>query len=115
MSKRRDREYLSDIIEAIERIDEYAKGLTYSDFMQDKKTQDAVIRNLEVIGEAAKGITSAIKKKHSEIPWNDMARLRDRLVHHYFGISHEIVWSIVSKELPSVSDQLASLLAREFG
>ena len=113
MSKRRDRDYLSDSTEAITRIEEYAKGLTYSDFMQDKKTQDAVVRNLEVIGEAAKGITSALRKRYPKIPWNDMARLRDRLAHHYFGINYEIVWSIVSEELPSVHDQLASLLTQE--
>jgi uncharacterized protein with HEPN domain len=114
MSKRRDKEYLSDIIEAIERIAQYAEGLAYSDFIQDKKTQDAVVRNLEVIGEAAKGITGALKKRYPEIPWSDMAKLRDRLAHHYFGINYEIVWNIVSKELPSVHDQLASVLAREF-
>jgi uncharacterized protein with HEPN domain len=115
MSKRRDKEYLSDIIEAIERIEEYAKGLAYSDFLKDKKTQDAIIRNLEVIGEAAKGVTSALKKEYSDIPWNDMARLRDRLAHHYFGINYEIVWDIASKELPPVHDQVASLLARRLG
>ena len=114
MSKRRDKEYLSDIIEAIERIAEYVKGLSYSGFMQDKKTQDAVVRNLEVIGEATKGITSALRKRHPGVPWTDMARLRDRLAHHYFGINYEIVWNVVSKELPPLRSQLAALLTREF-
>ena len=114
MSKRRDKEYLSDIVEAIRRIEEYTRGLTYSNFMQDGKTQDAVVRNLEVNGEAAKGITGALRKRRPDIPWTDMARLRDRLAHHYFGINYEIVWNVVSKELPPLRSELASLLAREF-
>jgi len=74
--KRDDKDYLADIQEAIERIQEYTKGYSFERFVDDRKTQDAVVRNLEVIGEAAKAISNALKERYPEIPWRSMAGLR---------------------------------------
>jgi len=91
MPKRRNVDYLGDIVEAIELITLYTQGLSFDDFSQDRKTQDAVIRNLEIIGEAAKNISAYVKKKYPQIPWRKFAGLRDKVIHHYFGIKYDIV------------------------
>lgn len=84
MSKRQDRELLSDVKEAIKRIGIYTQKIEYKEFLQDIKTQDAVVRNLEIIGEAVKNIPKELKKKFYEIPWKELAGVRDRLIHKYF-------------------------------
>jgi len=91
MSRRRDQDYLSDIQEAIARILMYIEGMTFEQFLKDSKTQDAVVRNLEVIGEATKNLSSHFKKAYPQIQWKDMAGVRDKMIHHYFGINYEIV------------------------
>jgi len=109
MSKRRDIDYLGDIKEAIESITIYTQGLTFDEFTQDRKTQDAVIRNLEIIGEAAKNISAHLKKKYSQIPWKKFTGLRDKVIHHYFGIKYDIVWQ-VKEELPEIISQIEKIL-----
>ena len=109
MSVRRDADYLFDIQEAIRRIAEYAGQLSYEQFRKDTRTQDAVIRNLEIIGEAAKGLSTSFREKHTDIPWKQMATMRDRLIHHYFGINLDIVWGVVTEELPVVTGQIETL------
>jgi len=113
MSKRGDREYLQDIQEAVRRIVAYLEGKTFQDFVEDVKTQDAVIRNLEIIGEAVKHLSLSLRERHPDIPWREMARMRDRLIHHYFGVNLDIVWQIATGELPDVALQLEMLLREE--
>ena len=108
MSKRTDQDVLGDIREAIQRIGTYVAGLDYDAFMNDIKTQDAVIRNLEVLGEATKNLSEAFRAAHKGVPWKSMAAVRDRLIHHYFGVNLDIVWQIVSVELPKVGEQLSA-------
>jgi len=110
MSGRRDRDYLLDIQEAIRRILTYTAGYTYEQFIADPKTQDAVVRNLEVIGEATKKLSRILRDSHPQIPWADMAGVRDKLIHEYFGVNYEIVWTIVNEELPVVLPQIDSLV-----
>ena len=86
MSKRTDQDFLRDIEEAIHRIRAYTAGMTYEAFLDDTKTQDAAIRNLEIIGEAAKNLTADLREQYSAVPWKAMAGVRDRLIHDYFGI-----------------------------
>jgi len=107
---RRDTDYLADILEAIQRILDYTAGQTWDQFNVDKKTQDAVVRNLEVLGEAAKLISPHLRKQSSHIPWKDITGTRDRLIHHYFGINREIVWEIIQHDLPSLLPQIQLLL-----
>jgi uncharacterized protein with HEPN domain len=113
MSKRRDQDYLSDIREAIQRIAAYTAGLNYEQFMQDNKTQDAVVRNLEIIGEATKNLSSRLRKTYPQIPWRDLAGMRDKMIHHYFGINYEIVWTIAKEELPGLVSQIQDILTKE--
>lgn len=114
MSKRTDVEFLTDILEAIRRIQSYTAGMTFETFLRDMKTQDAVIRNLEIIGEAAKRLSDEVRQRYPAIPWRSMAGLRDRLIHNYFGISLDVVWEIVSIELGRVALQIEGIL-REWG
>ncbi|HJP94693.1 MAG TPA: DUF86 domain-containing protein [Pyrinomonadaceae bacterium] len=109
MSKRSDRELLSDIRESIQRISEYLTGFDYQSFLKDTKTQDAVIRNLEILGEATKRLSQEFRTTHTGVPWKSMAGARDRLIHDYFGVNLDVVWQIVTVELPKVVEQLPNL------
>ena len=108
MSKRTDYEFLSDIREALQRITSYITGMTYESFVADPKTQDAVIRNLEILGEAAKNLSEDFRARYAAVPWRSIAGARDRLIHHYFGTNLDIVWQIATVELPEVASQLAT-------
>lgn len=110
MSERADAEFLADTKEAVLRINAYTQNLSYEQFFEDKKTQDAVVRNLEIIGEAAKNISEELKNKYPQIPWKNLAGARDKLIHHYFGVNFDIVWNIVKQELPQVLSQLEGIL-----
>jgi uncharacterized protein with HEPN domain len=101
---------LRDILEAIRRIGDYSRGMVYDQFVDDTRTQDAVIRNLEIIGEAAKKIPDDVKAQLEQIPWRRIAGTRDRLIHDYFGVNLEIVWIIIQDELPALSPLLKEYL-----
>lgn len=109
MSKRADTDFLNDSKESILRINVYVENLNYEDFLNDIKTQDAVVRNLEIIGEAIKNISEELKEKYPRVPWKDLAGVRDKLIHHYFGVNLDIVWNIVKEELPGIILQLEEI------
>jgi uncharacterized protein with HEPN domain len=109
MSKRSDRELLTDIRLAIQRISTYIADSDYETFADDTRTQDAVIRNLEILGEATKKLSEEFRAAHQDIPWKNMSATRDRLIHDYFGVNLDIVWQIAKTELPKLSNQLADL------
>jgi len=111
--KQRDKDFLGDIVEAMELIGLYTKGLTYKKFLTDRKTRDAVVRNFEVMGEAAKNITAAFKAMHPEVPWKTIAGLRDKLIHFYFGVDYRIVWNIVRKEFPKIIKPVTEIFKKE--
>jgi uncharacterized protein with HEPN domain len=102
--------YIDDILLAMSRIAEYIEGLTFTDFKKDYKTVDAVIRNFEVIGEAAKNIPIEIKDKYPDIPWNEMYLLRNKVTHEYFGVDYEIIWDIATNYLPDNKKQIERIL-----
>lgn len=106
---RRDIDFFDDILDGIRRVLDYSAGLTKEIFLSDNKTQDAVIRNLEVIGEATKRLTMEFRDSYPQIPWREMAALRDRLIHDYFGINTEILWEIVHQDLPDVLPTLLNI------
>ena len=112
MSERGDKDFLSDIREAVRRITAYTAGMTYEAFLAGTRTQDAVIRNLEVMGEAIKNLSAELRARYPEMPWKGMAGVRDRLIHHYFGVNLDIVWDIVTRELPDVASRIDEMMVR---
>jgi uncharacterized protein with HEPN domain len=113
MSDRTDRDLLGDILEALRRAQAYSAGQHYEQFLEDTKTQDAVIRTLEIVGEATKRLSPSPREAHPEIPWKNMAGMRDKLIHDYFGINIDIVWEIVRDELPSLASQVTAVVEGE--
>lgn len=110
--KRDFRVYLDDILEAIRNIQEYTRGLTFEEFVKDRKTVDAVIRNFEILGEATKRLPERIRKKHPKVPWKDMAGMRDRLIHEYFGVKLDVVWKTIKERLPEVKPLIEEVLIK---
>ncbi|MBF0456962.1 MAG: DUF86 domain-containing protein [Nitrospirae bacterium] len=102
--------YVTDIFESIEFIEQFILGMGLEDFKKDVKTSDAVIKRFENIGEAAKNIPEEIKSLYPEIPWKEMIRMRDKLVHFYFGVKHELVWAAIKNRLPSIKPLLNKML-----
>ncbi|MBF0342864.1 MAG: DUF86 domain-containing protein [Nitrospirae bacterium] len=102
--------YLEDIIESIELIEQFVAGMEMEDFKNDIKTSDAVIKRFENIGEATKNIPKDLKARYPEIPWKEMARMRDKLVHLYFGVEYELLWSAIKTSLPSIKPLLSKML-----
>lgn len=106
MSKRSATLYLEDILTSIENIEEYTEDLVFEDFRNDKKTIDAVVRNLEIIGEAARNIPEELKSQHSKVPWEKMASMRNKVIHEYFGVDVEILWQTIKEDLPELKEQI---------
>nr|VFJ46443.1 MAG: Uncharacterized conserved protein, contains HEPN domain [Candidatus Kentron sp. DK]VFJ46869.1 MAG: Uncharacterized conserved protein, contains HEPN domain [Candidatus Kentron sp. DK] len=109
MSKRGDAAVIQDIKEAIDRITSYTSDMDYADFLLDHRTQDAVVRNIEILGEAAKLLSDETKGGYPVIPWKDIAGTRDKMIHDYFGVNIDIVWDIARNEVPFLSTQLRGL------
>lgn len=109
MSERSARDLLLDIAEAAQRTVHYCQGQDYNKFSNDPKTQDAVIRNIEIIGEAAKNLPTDFKQAHSDIPWRDIAGMRDRLIHHYFGVNLDVVWQVITIDIPQLIEQIKDI------
>lgn len=104
--------YLEDILLSITRIQEYISGHDAGTFEKDYKTTDAVIRNFEVIGEASKNLPKELKAQHTEVPWEEMYRLRNRITHAYFGIDYEIIWNIASQYLPENYEAIKRIIVK---
>nr|VFJ91651.1 MAG: Uncharacterized conserved protein, contains HEPN domain [Candidatus Kentron sp. LFY] len=106
MPKREDGAVIRDMREAMDRIASYLSGMDYDDFLLDYRTQDAVIRNIEILGEAAKLLSDEAKSRYPDMPWRDIAGTRDRLIHNYFGVNIDIVWDIATNQVPLCQRQL---------
>ncbi|MGM0576194.1 MAG: HepT-like ribonuclease domain-containing protein [Myxococcota bacterium] len=104
-----DATYLLHIRDACERIESYTTG-GRDVFLTDRKTQDAVIRNIEIIGEATKNLSTRFRHAHPDVPWRRMAGMRDRVIHGYFGVDLELVWEVVERHLPPLKDRIDRLL-----
>lgn len=105
--------YLEDILLSMQRVQEYLYGFDFQYFKWDHKTVDAVIRNFEIIGEASKNLPDFIKDKYSNVPWEEMYRLRNRISHEYFGIDYEIIWDIAINQLPENYKDIVEILQSE--
>jgi len=107
--KRDIRDYLTDILGSFAEVEEFTQGMSFEDFIRDKKTVNAVIRSLEVMGEAAKKVPEEIREQHPDIPWRYMAGMRDKLIHEYHAVDLGIIWAVITEELPSLKVPLGQL------
>lgn len=108
--KKDDNVFLRHILDAITRIKGYVAGLKREDFMVNYLVQDGVIRQIEIIGEATKKLSGETKKKHLDIPWKDMAGMRDKLIHGYFGVDIGAVWDTVKNDIPDLEKRIKAIL-----
>jgi uncharacterized protein with HEPN domain len=112
LSKKREiGDYLDDILTAVADVEVFIGDINYDTFVLDKKTVNAVIRSLEVLGEATKRIPTSFRQKHPEIPWNKMAGMRDVLIHDYMGVDLKTVWKVAQERLPELKSLLEKLIS----
>ena len=110
--------YIKDMIDAITKIEEFVKDMDFNYFIQDDKTASAVVRKIEIIGEATKQLPKEVRDRFPEIPWTSMAKTRDKIIHFYHGVDYEVVWQIIKRDLPLLKKRLIeiyNLLLREEG
>ncbi len=110
--KKKDTAYLRHILDAISRIEEYTNEIEYDAFIENHLIQDGVIRQIEIIGEATKGLSDEIREKHLDIPWIDMAGMRDKLIHNYLGVDMDAVWDTVERDIPILKNKLKDLIEK---
>jgi uncharacterized protein with HEPN domain len=103
-------DYIQDILDSIKDKESFVKGMTFETFKKDRKTINAVVRSIEVIGEASKNIPSAIKTRYANVPWKKMAGMRDKLIHEYFGVDAEILWKVSREEIKSLKSPMKQIL-----
>jgi len=113
MSKRGDREFILDMLIACNQILKYTKDFNFNKFCKTSMVIDAVIRNIEILGEATKRVSKEMRNKYPEVKWQKIAKTRDRIIHFYFGVKLEIVWDIITRHVPALKKQLEGIIERE--
>ncbi|MBC7262118.1 MAG: DUF86 domain-containing protein [Chloroflexi bacterium] len=103
-------DYIRDMLDGAEKALAFVVGMEYEEFVQDVKTQFAVVRALEIVGEAAKKIPRDVKESYTEIPWREISGTRDKLIHDYIGVNLAVVWRTLQEDLPPLVERLRSLL-----
>ena len=111
--KREFLDYVADIQEASQNISEFIAGMTWAEFAQDQKTIYAVVRAFEIIGEAAKKVPPSVRKRHAKVPWKQMAGMRDKLIHEYFGVNFQVLWKTAQEDIPPMQPLIAKVLQEE--
>jgi uncharacterized protein with HEPN domain len=109
----RDVEWMTDMLNAIEKIERYTSGVDLDGFLADDEKQDAVLRRLEILGEATKQISEFTRNKYPEVRWRAIAGLRDVITHQYFGLSYDKIWNVVIKDIPVLKSQLNYIFDHE--
>ncbi|MBL7774593.1 MAG: DUF86 domain-containing protein [Saprospiraceae bacterium] len=112
MSKRSDRELLLDIVESIDKIFRYTDGMSFKNFIEDERTIDAVVRNFEIIGEAANRLDESFQDQFPHVEWRRIIGLRHRIVHDYFGIDYHIIWQILETKLNDFRQQIEKIISQ---
>lgn len=114
MSQKREYlDYLADIQEAVGSILDFTQDMTWEQFEQDRKTVYAVVRAFEIIGEATKKVPMPVRKRHTKLPWKQMAGMRDKLIHEYFGVNYQVLWKTVQKDIPPLQAHITKVLKQE--
>jgi uncharacterized protein with HEPN domain len=101
--------YIDHILDSINKIESYTKNLTKNGFSKNELVQDAVIRNIEIIGEASKKVSRDLKHTYSKIPWKDISGMRDKLIHDYIGVDVDVIWTTIKRDLPILKNQMAEI------
>lgn len=101
--------FINHILESIEAVEEYARNLSEKEFLASREKQDAIIRRVEIIGEAVKNLEDEIRQTNLNIPWQDISDMRNKLIHEYFGVDLELVWEVVRKDLPLLKKELKKI------
>mgnify|MGYP001569625111 CR=1 FL=1 len=109
MSKKEDSIFIRHILDSINAIEEFSKNLSKEKLESDRLRQSAIVREIEVIGEASKNISADFKNQHNEIPWKGIIGTRDKMIHHYFGINLDVVWEIIRENIPDLKKKLQNL------
>lgn len=102
--------FIKDILEYMERAEEYVKGYSFKSFLADKKTCDSVLRCMEVIGEATKGVPETLRNNYPAVPWRDMAGMRDKVIHGYYVVDFGMVWLVVKEDIPKIKPMIVEVL-----
>lgn len=107
--KRDDSIYVRHILDSVNRIENYLRGMMYEDFLNNHLVQDGVIRQIEIIGEASSKLSKEFQDEHSIIPWKDIIGMRNKLIHDYFGVDIDAVWETASKDIPNLKKELQNI------
>ena len=113
MSKRKPDVYLQDILESIQQIEEYLDGVNEYEFYKNSEKQDAVLRRLEIIGEAVKHISDDIRNAYNNVPWRKIAGMRDIIIHEYFGVTLSMIWVVTERDLPDLKSKIKEIISTE--
>jgi len=105
--------YVSHILTAIADIKEFTEGMNKKDFFKNRMAEHAVVRNIEVIGEASKHLSARFKEKYKDIPWKDIVKMRNKVTHFYFGINYDTVWQVVKRDIPALREKLEAIIESE--
>ena len=108
-ARRKIKLYVQDIIISIGKIEKYTKGFKFEEFIKDEKTIDAIVRNLSVIGEAAKNIPEEVKRKYPQIPWREIIGMRNKVMHEYFGVEEQVLWKTIKDDIPVLKVMIKKL------
>lgn len=110
MKADKDEFFLNDILDCCHKIETYLADIDESTFVQNTMLQDAVVRNIEIIGEASKNLSEGLRSQNPDIPWREIARMRDKVVHHYFKVDLQIVWQTAKEDIPSIKASINEII-----
>ncbi len=109
MNSKEDFVFLEHMLDSINAVESFSRGLSMEKLISNRLKQSAIVREIEIIGEAAKNISENLKEKHKEVNWKEIVGTRDKIIHHYFGVDMNIVWDIISKDLPVLKKQIVGI------